>query len=278
MSDLPSIDQAFDEAVALTSKNPLAEEVEEEAEAPKAEPETKPEEKEVEGEVEEKAEAETETEETFAEKPSLEGKTPEELESIYKDWQKSYTQKRQAEKEEIKKLQERLSELEAKAPKPEDIPINEMTPEQFRDYTLAQAKKQVMVERDNAYIESQEKAFYEVDKRLDEDSPDHDEALFYSVVGKLTKAREAYEAENGSVYGFDFVGQAKDLVKAYDEGIKQKVQSYLKKNNEKVRSKVEKTSKTNPKTQSAKMKKAGGLELEDAFEEALTEVKGSFGW
>lgn len=277
MSDLPSIDQAFDEAVALTSENPLAEEVEAETEAPKAEPETKPE-KEVEGEVEDKAEEEAETEETFADKPSLEGKTPEELESIYKDWQKSYTQKRQAEKEEMKKLQERLSELEAKAPKPEDIPINEMTPEQFRDYTLAQAKKQVEVERDNAYIESQEKAFYEVDKRLDEDSPDHDEALFYSVVGKLTKEREAYEAENGSVYGFDFVGRAKDLVKAYDEGVKQKVQSYLKKNNERVRSKVNQTSKTNPKTQSAKMKKAGGLELEDAFEEALTEVKGSFGW
>jgi len=26
------------------------------------------------------------------------------------------------------------------------------------------------------------------------------------------------------------------------------------------------------------MKKAGGLDLEDAFEEALTEVKGTFGW
>lgn len=276
MSDLPSIDQAFDEAVALTSENPLAEEAEAETEAPEVEPETNPEEKEVKGEADDKAE--TEAEETFADKPSLEGKTPEELESIYKDWQKSYTQKRQAEKEEMKKLQERLAELEAKAPKAEDIPINEMTPEQFRDYTLAQAKKQVLVERDNAYIESQEKAFYEVDKRLDDESPDHDEALFYSVVGKLTKEREAYEAENGSVYGFDFVGRAKDLVKAYDEGVKQKVQSYLKKNNERVRSKVEKNSKANPKTQSAKMKKAGGLELEDAFEEALTEVKGTFGW
>lgn len=276
MSDLPSIEQAFDEAVTLTSENPLAEEAEAETQAPEAEPETKPEEKEVEGKADDKVE--TEAEDNFADKPSLEGKTPEELDAIYKDWQRSYTQKRQAEKEELRKLQERLNEYEAKMPKLEDIPINRMSPQQFKEYTLAQAKKQVEAERDNAYIESQEKAFYEVDKRLDDESPDHDEALFYSVVGKLTKEREAYEAENGSVYGFDFVGRAKDLVKAYDEGIKQKVQSYLKKNNERVRSKVEKNSKANPKTQSAKMKKAGGLELEDAFEEALTEVKGTFGW
>jgi len=276
MSDLPTIDQAFDEAVALTIENPLAEEAEAETQAPKAEPKTKPEEKEVEDEADDKAE--TEAEETFADKPSLEGKTPEELEAIYKDWQKSYTQKRQAEKEQLRALEEKLSQYEAQTPKLEDIPINWMTPQQFKEYTLAQAKKQVEAERDNAYIESQEKAFYEVDKRLDDESPDHDEALFYSVVGKLTKEREAYEAKNGSVYGFDFVGRAKDLIKAYDEGMKQKVQDYLKKNNERVRSKVEKNSKTNPKTQSAKMKKAGGLDLEDAFEEALTEVKGTFGW
>lgn len=273
MNDLPTIDEAFNEAVELTSKESLAEEPEATEETPEEESKTEPEK-----EVKEEAEkVEPETEETFADKPDLSGKTPEELEKIYKDWQKSYTQKRQAEKEEFKKLQSRLSELEAKTPKFEK-PVSQMTPQEFQDFTLAQARKQVEAERDNAYIESQEKSFYEVDPRLDEDSPEHDPALFYSTVGQLTKEREAYEKEHGSVYGFDFVGKAKGLVKAYDEAVKLKVQSYLKKNNESARNKVEKSSKVNPKTSVAKMKKVGGLDLDDAFEEALTEVKGSFSW
>jgi hypothetical protein len=151
--------------------------------------------------------------------------------------------KRQAEKEQLRALEEKLSQYEAQTPKLEDIPINRMTPQQFKEYTLAQAKKQVEAERDNAYIESQEKAFYEVDKRLDDESPDHDEALFYSVVGKLTKEREAYEAKNGSVYGFDFVGRAKDLIKAYDEGMKQKVQNYLKRTTNELDQRLKKTLK-----------------------------------
>lgn len=275
--DLPSIDEAFDEAVALTSKESLADEDETEEEAPEEESETKPEAEadEVKEEAEDKAEAEVE--EKFADKPDLDGKSPEELEKIYQDWQKAYTQKRQAEKEEMHKLQERMKELEAKAPKQEK-PVEEMNPQEFKEYALAQAKRQVEVERDNAYIESQEKLFYELDPRLDEDNPNFDQALFYSTVGQLTKEREAFEAESGSAYGFDFVGKAKGLIKSYDEAVKTKVQSYLKTNNEKARAKVDKSTKTNPKTQAAKLKKKGGMDLEDAFEEAINEVSGSFGW
>lgn len=274
MNDLPSIDEAFNEAVALTSEESFAEDPEVEEETPTEESETKP----TEEVKEDKAEkVEPETEENFADKPDLSGRTPEELEEVYKGWQKAYTQKRQAEKEEMQKLQTRLSELESKAPKFEK-PVSQMTPQEFQDFTLAQARKQVEAERDNAYIESQEKSFYEVDPRLDEDSPNHDSALFYSTVGQLTKEREAYEKEHGSVYGFDFVGKAKGLVKAYDEATKLKVQSYLKKNNESARNKVDKSSKVNPKASQAKMKKVGGLDLDDAFEEAINEVKGGFSW
>jgi len=272
MSDLPSIDEAFDEAVALTSKESLAEEPEVEEEAPTEESEIEPE-KEVKEEAEDKAEPEAE--ETFADKPDLSKLTPEQMEDIYKNWQKTYTQKRQAEKQALKEMEARIQELATKVP---DKDPYQMTPQELQEWTLSQARKQVELERDNAYIESQEKSFYEVDKRLDEDNPEHDDALLLYTVGKLTKEREAYEKENGSVYGFDFVGKAKGLVKAYDDKIKLQVQSYLKRNNETARNKVEKSSKINPKTSSGKMKKVGGLDLDDAFEEALAETKGTFGW
>lgn len=278
MNDLPSIDEAFEEAVELTSKDSLAEEPEVKEEAPTEESETKPK-KEVKEEAEDKAE--TETEETFADKPDLEKMTPQELEETYKNWQKAYTQKRQAEKardkereEAIASMQKELEQLKSQGTKDP----SQMTPQEFQEWNLAQARKQVEIERDNAYIESQEKSFYELDARLNEDAPNYDEALFYSTVGKLTQARNDYEKEHGSIYGFDFVGQAKGLIKAYDESVKQKVQSYLKKSNETAQRKVEHSSKENPKTNAGKLKKAGGLDLDDAFEEALTEVKGSFGW
>jgi hypothetical protein len=274
MPDLPSIDEAFDEAVALTSEDSLAEEPEIKEEAPNEESETKPTE-EVEEEAEDKAESEEE--ESFADKPDLSKLTPEQMEETYKNWQKAYTQKRQAEKQALKEMEARLEELKTQIPQQEKHP-SQMTPQELQEWTLAQARKQVETERDNAYIESQEKSFYELDPRLDEDSPDYDEALFFSTVGKLTKERENFEKESGSIYGFDFVGKAKGLIKAYDESVKLKVQSYLKKNNETARNKVERSSRINPKTNAGKLKKVGGLELDDAFEEALTEVKGQFNW
>lgn len=276
MSDLPTIDEAFDEAVELTSKESLAEEPEVKEEAPTEESEIEPE-KEVKEEAEDKVELEAE--ETFADKPDLSKFTPEQMEDIYKNWQKSYTQKRQAERARDKEREETIANMQKELEqfKSQKDP-SQMTPQEFQEWTLSQARKQVELERDNAYIESQEKAFYEVDKRLDEDNPEHDEALLLYTVGKLTKEREAYEKEHGTVYGFDFVGKANGLVKAYDDKIKLQVQSYLKRNNETARNKVEKSSKINPKTSSGKMKKVGGLDLDDAFEEALAETKGTFGW
>jgi hypothetical protein len=50
--------------------------------------------------------------EAFAEKVDTKGKTPEELEEIYQNWNKSYTQKRQKEREELRQLQSRIQELE----------------------------------------------------------------------------------------------------------------------------------------------------------------------
>lgn len=277
MPGFPSIDEAFEEAVALTIEEAPEDDAFKE-EAPEAEPETKPE-TEVKEEEAEKAEPE---EEAFADKPDLSGKTPEELEEIYKNWQKSYTQTRQAEKAREKEMAEKLAQYEKtlsqfKAQEPEK-PINEMTVEELQQHFATKAQEIAKTAQENSYIEAQEKSFYELDKRLDEDHPEHDPNLFYSVVGQVTKLRDQFESDKGTVVGFDFVGEAKKVISAYDEAVKQKVQSYLKRNNETARGKVQESSKANPKSSSAKLKKAGGLDLEEAFEEALNETKGTFGF
>jgi len=50
-------------------------------------------------------------EEVFAPKGELQGRTAEELEGIYKDWNKSYTQKRQSERAELQQLREERDQL-----------------------------------------------------------------------------------------------------------------------------------------------------------------------
>lgn len=272
MQDLPSIDEAFNEAVELTSEeSPVKEDSE--SKTPKVETENK----EVEVKTKDKVEEE---EESFADKPNLEGKTPEELEEIYENWQKAYTQKRQVEKAQEKEMTEKLSEYERilnqfKSQVPEK-PLEQMTPQELQEHFATKAKEIAEVAKENSYIESQEKSFYELDKRLDEDSPEYDESLFYGVVGALTQMREEYEAKNGSVFGFDFVGEAKKKIAAYDEAMKQKVQNYLKRNNETARGKASQSSRLNPKSSPGKIKKSGGLDIDEAFEEALTETKGTF--
>jgi len=215
-------------------------------------------------------------EETFADKPELAGKSPEELEEIYQNWQKAYTQKRQAEKEEMKALREKVAQLELKVPQEPEKPIDQMTPQELQEYFAQRATKIADNAKENAYIESQEKAFYELDPRLNEDSPEFNPALFYSVVGQVSQARDKFEAENGTVFGFDFIGEAKNQIKAYEDLLKAEVQKYVTNNNKTVSNKVQRFAKSNPKTKAGNVKKAGGLDLDDAFREALGEVGGSF--
>jgi DNA repair ATPase RecN len=112
MNDTPELDEALDQASeTLTSE-----------EEQEVEPQETPQE-------ETKPEEQLEEEETFAQKPELEGKSPEELEEIYHSWNKAYTQKRQAEKQELARMAERLQELEQQIPQEPEIPLNQMTPE-----------------------------------------------------------------------------------------------------------------------------------------------------
>ena len=97
MSDTPSVREVIEESVETP-------EVEPEATKPEVEPKVEP-------EVEPKEEI---TEESFAEKGELEGKTPEELEEIYKAWNRAYTAKRQKETQELKDYQTKIADLEKK--------------------------------------------------------------------------------------------------------------------------------------------------------------------
>jgi len=269
MTDTPTLDEAFDQASSeLTSKEESPKETEEkpeesqepekESESPKEEPEPKAE------------ESEEDKEEAFADKGELVGKTPEEMEEIYKNWQSSYTKKRQAERKELEDMRARLESLE-KAPKEEkadDKPLSELTPEEYAIKVAEMAKTEVNTARNNAYIEAQEKSFFELDPRLSEDSPTYDKDLTDLVMMRLSNAREAHDAEGLPITQFDFLGKAKEYIEAFDSRIKNSNQAFLKRQSEIARTRSNDFAKESPKTSGAKSKPKV-MDLDDAIESAF---------
>lgn len=83
-------------------------------------------------------------EESFSEKIEAKGRTPEELDEIYSKYQKAYTQKRQREKEEVRKYQEQIKAYEEKlkgqitpeAPSTQRQPQNQEQKEVQRQFDL----------------------------------------------------------------------------------------------------------------------------------------------
>ena len=124
---------------------------------------------------------------------------PPELLGVYKQWQRDYTQKRQMEKEYIKGLEEKLAKFEQSGNQPQINP-NQPQPKNLVDNIISTVKKEIQTEQENSYIESNEKNFFNLDSRLDPNSPDHDEILLNYVAGKLSDMRDEYESQhNGSI-------------------------------------------------------------------------------
>jgi hypothetical protein len=265
----PSLDEAFEQA---SSTLKIDEEQEQTTEPQKSEEVTEEEtSKEEEStqtdgdEEKEEAPKEEETEETFTEKKLSFNELPDELKPIYKDWQKQYTQKRQSEKAYIKELEEKLA-MKSEQPKQEQdksVPQG-LTPNQLDEY--------LDIREQNSYIANQEKQFMALDDRLSEDSPEYDPWLYNGVIGELTKAREAYEAKNKTIMGFDFVKEAKEKIKNYDEKLLKKGGEVIKEKTAKTRQVLEKSKKENPRAKSLEGKTSKPMDIDSSIDAAFNKL------
>ena len=259
--DTPTLESAYDEAEAeLTSQEQPSEseDTQEETEQPEVE--------------QEKPQEEAKEEETFAEKPDLTGKTPEELEQIYKNWQSSYTKKRQAEKQELEELRQQLQELKSKV-EPEFQPLTpqqiaQLPPEQQVEYLRREAQQEAEIASQNSYIEAQEDAFYKSDPRLDENNPEFDPDLHDLVIMRLANARDEWEAQGKPITEFDFLGKAKEYIKAFDNRISSSNKKYIQQQSKIARTKTSDFAKQVPQTSGAKAKQKN-MDLDEALEAAM---------
>lgn len=269
-NDTPTLDEAFEEASAELT-------IEEVEETPEPIEEETSEEPKVEEPEEEKEESpEEEQTESFTKEPVNVEELPPEMKELYKNWERAYTTKRQAERAEIKALTEELEKFKTQAPPQQDVvqqqkPIDQMTQAEFQQHVIEVARQDAAIQKENAYIEAQEEAFFSIDPRLDENNPNFDEDLSFAVIGKLTSDRNKYEEENDSVLGFDFTGKAKELIESYDKKINGRMQEYIKKQSEISRTKSQKFSKSNPKTKSGSSTPNKFMDFEDAADLAWSE-------
>lgn len=188
---------------------------------------------------------ETTQEEVFAEKGELAGRTPEQLEEIHKNWQRSYTEKRQKETHQLKELQAELEMLrnQPQAPSvPQDTSVQEraeeaqqaldvgqMTVSQYTDYMRALAieearnaardefQTQVTTQREETLAETALDKFQTADTRLSTFSPEFNESFRDEVQRELADVLDEHLETTGSYKGFDTATVTKQIVERRDQ-------------------------------------------------------------
>jgi len=279
MNDNPTLESAFEQAEAELTDTEESQEESKEEETPGQEPDDSKPESETKEETSESPEAEEakdtkdDSKESEADFLDVEGDTSkmthDELMEVKKNWERAYTTKRQTEREEMAELKRQLEDKEVKPKaKADEKPLDQMNPQEYAQHVAEMAKAEVAVAGDNAYIEAQEKSFYEADPRLNKDNPTYDGDLHDLVAMRLSNEREVHETEGKPIKSFDFVGRTTELIEAYDKRIKSIKQNYLQKQSKIARTKTEDFAKDSPKTSGAKTKQKK-MNLDEALDAAM---------
>ena len=270
MTSTPTdLDAALDAAVSTLPEDESPQSTVKETEAPN---ETEAESASDDGQKETETAKEPEgEEESFTEKKLSFNELPDDLKPIYRDWQKQYTQKRQAEKAHIAELEAKVKQLEQQ-PKADSQPLSPQQQKAVQGLTPEQLEEYLDIRDQNRYIENQERDFKTLDDRLIEDSPEYDPWLYNGIIGELSRQRDAYEAKNKTIIGFDFIGEAKKLISKYDQKIKQQGGEFIKQKTEQSKAIMEKSKKENPKAKSLDGRTIKALDLDEAVDSAFARL------
>ncbi len=236
-------------------------------------------------------------EEGFAKKIDVKGLSPEQLESVYSNYQKAYTQKRQKEKEEIRRYQEQIREYEEKLKNPspiqnqaqrqvqEQFNLGNLTFEQYT-HAMRQASQQdarqiaeeIWTQReDKSNQEQMLQRFNSLDERFDKrftdvESPEYNATnawLYQNVASELASALDAHIQANGTSIGFDSDTIAKEAIKRFDGLIDAIVASKVKESTQQAQNKAVEISRTTPKGKVAQSNTIGSKNLRDLISSNL---------
>lgn len=197
-------------------------------------------------------------------------KLPPELQKVYKDMQKGFTQGRQKDREQLNALEKELQELKKQVnPEPE---WENLTPEQKIE-RYAQAK--VTEAKLNDFREQAIKDYNTIDKRLDnsEGNESYDHMMDVAVSTQLDKLLDEHVEKNGNELGFDYKSHAQELIKAWDTYKQQEIDRYLEKQRALAKKSEARVNKASPKgTASTDSVPSGSMTLEQAMQAAAAKL------
>lgn len=247
-------------------------------------------------------------EESFAPKGELKGRTAEELEEVYQNWNKAYTQKRQSETAELKELREakeqleqRLKGLEGQTSSPQKVAEEyqgeqddvlqllqqgRITPAEYhqRLQQIIQSQARAIAREEFESLSSsheeesrQQTALSEVvslDERLVENSPTEDKAMRRSILADVGEELDAYLQTHGNSIGFDHKAVANRLITEWNARIDAEVKVRTQKSTQVARDQSGKFAKQNPKGSPAKSVSTEPKNLRDIFAEEIAKQGG----
>lgn len=247
-------------------------------------------------------------EESFAPKGELKGRTAEELEEIYQNWNKAYTQKRQSETQELKALREekdqlaqRLQGLEGKTSNPQQVAEEyqgeqddvlqllqqgRITPAEYhqRLQQIIQSQARAIAREEFEGLNSereeasrQQTALSEVnslDDRFNENSPTYDKAMHRAILADVGEELDAYLANNnGKSIGFDHKAVASRLISEWNARIDAEVKARTQKSTQVARDQSGKFAKQNPKGSPANSVSTEPKNLRDIFAKEIAKQR-----
>lgn len=197
-------------------------------------------------------------------------KLPPELQKVYKDMQKGFTQGRQKDREELNALQKELQELKKQVnPEPE---WENLTPEQKIE---RYAEQKVTEAKLNDFREQAIKDYNSIDKRLDnsEGNESYDKMMDVAISTQLDKLLDDHVEQHGNELGFDYKSHAQELIKAWDSYKQQAIDRYLEKQRSLAKKSEARVNKASPKgTASTDSVPSGSMTLEQAMQAAASKI------
>jgi hypothetical protein len=210
---------------------------------------------------------------------------PDELRPFYKSMQRDYTSKRQAERQRLKDLESKLSEVDQT--REQMRTINELVQKAkngdqmaFRQLMELQTEKPegeedrvrriIREERESNFYEEAKQNYPTLDERVDEDSPVYDSKLDKWLKANLADSLDAFYDERGTSLGFDYKSEAKQLIEEWDKYLIESNKAFVQRQSAIAKKKSEESRRIAPDTSSAPSKsKRMGLDesLEAAFAE-----------
>ena len=272
-SETPTLSEAFEQATeTLTTTTDEAQPVTEETVQESTPDVSKDVDEAVENSVDKSIE-ETTTEETPLDKFNPEELSPE-LQKVYKDMQKGFTQGRQKDREELNALKKEVAEMRQKSPEQINKEWQAMTPEQKIEKL---AEEKVLETKLDDFRTTALEEYNKIDPRLDdsEGNESYDEIMDTAIRTQLDQLLEDHVSINGNELGFDYKTHVKELTKQWDEYINNNFDRKIAKQREMAKKKEMKNQKSNPKASSStQVNPSSTMSLEDAVGAAFSKISG----